>query len=116
MDRRDVRMIELGRRARLALEARQGVGVPGQLRGQELERHAAAQLEIEGLVHLAHPAPPDQADELVMRDAGGSHQRRAIMVESSPAHDPRRVPGSTAEDTTASGEQPRGRRQPSGVL
>jgi hypothetical protein len=49
-------MVERRRSPRLAAETSLELAVLGQLFGQELERHAAAELGVLGLVHHAHPA------------------------------------------------------------
>jgi hypothetical protein len=51
-------MVERRRSPRLAAETSLELAVLGQFFGQELERHAAAELGVFGLVHDAHAAPP----------------------------------------------------------
>ncbi len=59
IDGADVGMVERRGGARLALEARQRLLVAGDIFGQELERHHAAELGVLGLVDHAH-APAAQ--------------------------------------------------------
>jgi hypothetical protein len=51
-------MVERRRSPRLAAETSLELAVLGQFFGQELERHAAAELGVFGLVHDAHAAAP----------------------------------------------------------
>jgi hypothetical protein len=51
-DRQDVRVVERGGGPRLLLEPRQTVGVGGGFRGDDLDRHLAAQAGITRPVHL----------------------------------------------------------------
>ena len=56
MERRDVRVVERGEHARLALEARQALGVVRHLVEQELDRHLAA--ERVSRARYTAPMPP----------------------------------------------------------
>jgi len=59
---RDVRVLEPRRRDRLALEALEALGVGREVGSDELERDPApAEVEVLGLVDLAHAALADQA-------------------------------------------------------
>ena len=53
----DVRVGEGRHELRLALEAREPVGVAGDAGGQDLDGHRAAEARVEGAVDLAPPAP-----------------------------------------------------------
>ena len=55
----DFGMVERRRSPRLAAERSLELAVLGQFFGQELERHAAAELGVLGLVHHALPPPPN---------------------------------------------------------
>ena len=58
VDREDVRMRERGDGLGLALEARERVGVRGQLRGEDLDGDLAVELRVARAVDLAHPPAP----------------------------------------------------------
>jgi hypothetical protein len=62
-DRHDIRVVELGRRAGLAAEAGQGLGVLGHLAGQDLQSHVTPQRDLLGLVDDAHAALADFAED-----------------------------------------------------
>ena len=55
VQRADVRVVQLGDGAGLALEAGAHFRGGGQMRGQHLDRHVAAEAGVVGAVHLAHP-------------------------------------------------------------
>ncbi len=57
----------------LPLQALEGLRVACQLLGQELERHAAAELEILGLVDDAHAAAAEPGEDPVVRDRLADH-------------------------------------------
>ncbi len=65
VDRHDVRVVEAGRRPRLALEAGDEIVVVGQLGQQELHRDRSTEDLIDGLVDLGHLGPADPALEPV---------------------------------------------------
>jgi hypothetical protein len=54
VDRGDVRMIECGQRARLALESGHRIPIGGNARREDLDRDIAAQARIACAIHLAH--------------------------------------------------------------
>jgi hypothetical protein len=62
--RRAVGMIERGEQLRLALEAREPLGVPREEIREDLEGDIALQLRVAGAIDLAHPARPDGASDL----------------------------------------------------
>ena len=62
-DPADVRMGDLPRQERLALEARNRAGILRDLRANRLQRHVLVQLAVLGLVELAHAAAGDEADD-----------------------------------------------------
>ena len=63
VDRHDVRVMQLGGRLRLVLEALQLPGVERGGERQHLQGHAPAERELLGLVDDAHAAPADLADD-----------------------------------------------------
>ena len=73
-DRQDVRMRERRDRLGLALEARQRVGVGGEMRRQDLDRHLAVELGVAGAEDLAHPALAELGDDLVGAEPGSDHR------------------------------------------
>ncbi len=73
VNRHDVRMLERGDRARLALEPRQAVGVVCERFGQHLQRHVTAELGVAGAIHLAHAAGADLLEDLVMAERLADH-------------------------------------------
>ncbi len=72
VDAADVRMIERSDRARLALEAQ--IGIAGNLGREDLDRDAAIEPRVAGLVDLAHPARAraERADDFVRAKSGAS--------------------------------------------
>ena len=66
IDRDDVRMVEGGDGAGLALEAGEPVGIAGEIRGQHLERDLATELRVAGAIHFAHTACPERRSQHVM--------------------------------------------------
>jgi hypothetical protein len=65
VDRHDIRMVELARGARLALEPPEAIGVFGQRPRQHLDRDVALQPRVPGAIDLAHPAGADQRLDFV---------------------------------------------------
>ena len=79
----DRRVVERGQQLRLALEAGEPVGVGGEGRWQELDRHVAAELRVGRAVHLAHAPRAEGGDDRVRPEtlAGGqAHARRGSLV------------------------------------
>ena len=74
VDGQDVRVVEGGHGPRLALEPCEPFGVGGQLRGQHLDRDLASQPRVAGAVDLAHPAGPDEAEDLVRPETRAGSQ------------------------------------------
>ena len=70
VDLRDVRMVERGERPRLALEARQPLGIVDHRGGQRLQRHVATQLGVARPIDLAHAAGAEGGENLVWAEAG----------------------------------------------
>ena len=67
VDRGDVRVVERGEEVRLALEAREALGVLRHLRRQHLDRDVAAEVRVGGAVDLAHPAGAEGGGDPVVR-------------------------------------------------
>ena len=66
VDGADVGVVEDGGRLGLVDEALAGLGVVGELQGQELEGHGAAELEVVGLIDDSHAASADLAEDAVL--------------------------------------------------
>jgi hypothetical protein len=64
MDRDDVRVVELGGGACLALEALGGIARHAEVRWKDLESNAAAERDLAGLVDDAHAAAADLPEKL----------------------------------------------------
>ena len=62
-------MVERGRGARFLLEAAEAVGIDGKLARQHLHGDIASQPRVVALIHFAHAADAQQADDLVRSDA-----------------------------------------------
>ena len=71
----DVRVVELRDRARLAAEALELVGVPGDLAVHELDRDLALEHGVERAVDGRHPAGPDLRVEAVALGEQGADRR-----------------------------------------
>ena len=73
VNRDDVRMIESGCGARLALEAADAFFIAREAGRQELQRHLAIEGFVLGEINLAHAACTDEATYAVARDRAGLH-------------------------------------------
>ena len=69
MHRHDVRVMQVGRRLRFLLEARQLLGIEGGGEGEHLEGDAPAQRNLLRFVDNAHAAPADLADDAKIAEA-----------------------------------------------
>ena len=78
MNLRDVWMIECGQDLGLALKARQPLGISGDRRGQHLDRDGSLQVDVGGLVHLAHPAFADLGDDFEGTNAGAGRKGHSV--------------------------------------
>ena len=65
VQRADVRVVERGDGAGLALEPFTNLGVFGKVRGEDLDRDVAPQARVLRPVDLPHPAGAQRADDLV---------------------------------------------------
>src|SRR5207344_2696581 len=79
VDRRDVRMIERGQRARLAFEPRQTIGMLSDVGRQDLESHLAAKLRVARAIDLAHTAGAEQRSEDVCTETAASQCFSALV-------------------------------------
>ena len=68
--RADVWMTECGDGARLTLEALARLGVAGEVRGQDLDRHSAIESRVARFVDLAHSARADQFIRNILAPGG----------------------------------------------
>ncbi len=70
IEHHDVRMVEPGHRARLALEPGQAVGITRHRIGKHLERHLASEPRVAGAIDLAHAARAEGRENCVGAEAG----------------------------------------------
>jgi hypothetical protein len=78
----DVRMIERGDGARLALELAPGLGLRAGRRGQNLDRDGPAQTGVVRSIDLAHPAGADGRDDLIgTQTRSGGERARSLRSE-----------------------------------
>ena len=78
VDLGDAGMVQRGERPRLALEARDPVGVRGKEVGQDLDRDVPIEARVARPVDLAHPARTKGSEDLVPADSrtwGETHER-----------------------------------------
>ena len=73
VDRADIGMVQRRGRLRLPLEAGQGLGVFGDVIGQELQGDKAVEGYVLGLVDHTHPAATQLLDDAVVRDGLADH-------------------------------------------
>ena len=64
VDRRDVGMVQRRQHLGFALEARQALGIGGERRRQDLDRHLALEPRVGGAIDLAHTAGAERRDDL----------------------------------------------------
>ena len=69
VDRRDVGMIERGKRLRLTLEPGHALRIPGEFRRQDLDGNFAIQPGIASPVHLPHASRAQRSEDVVWADA-----------------------------------------------
>jgi hypothetical protein len=80
VDRKDMRVIERRERMRFALEAGQPIGVRGEQRRQDFDRHLARQLRVAREIDLAHAAGAQDIDDFVRAEAIAAVQRTARQL------------------------------------
>ena len=101
VDRDDVGVVDRGGGARLADEALAEVGVPRQLRGDELQRDGAVEVELECSVDHAHaPAAGDPQDAVAGELVSLVQAGHRAFVQQGP-HAPTRPLGSAGADILA---------------
>ena len=76
VDRRDVRMVQRREQLRLALEARESLGVAREERGQNLDRDVATELGVARPVDFAHAAGAEPGDDRVGSELLAGSKRR----------------------------------------
>src|SRR5262245_45306849 len=73
VDACNVGMVERREKSRLAIEARQAIGIPRVLVGKRLDRHLPSELRVACAKHLAHAAPAERRHDLVVRERPPNH-------------------------------------------
>jgi hypothetical protein len=107
---RDVRVVEGGERAGLALESREALGVGGQRFGQHLDGDVAGEAGISRPIHLAHAAGTQDGDDFIgaqscpggQRHRGNLTYRRGGVLASPPSPPSFRVPHQSGRPITVS--------------
>src|SRR2546422_3993874 len=107
VDLRDVRVIQRGGGLRLALEARDELGVGGENGKKCLERHLALQRLVQGEVDDTHPPGPDPLFDAVGAEALRADVRRDI-VANVVGHPAPRAPGADAPAAITNSSSPAG--------
>ena len=90
VDRGDVRMIQRREQARLALEAREPLGIGGERRRQDLDRDVAAEPGVARAVDLAHAARAERCHHLVDAEPRTGGERQGTCLTSPRPASPRR--------------------------
>ena len=93
----DVRVVDRGRRARLAEEAVDRLLIPGELRVQDLHRDGLLDVDVLAAVDGAHPTAAEDLVEPVVADRCAEprdvfffdEDRRVMKTESLPVREPR---------------------------
>ncbi len=80
MDRDDVRVVEGGDGAGLALETGEALRVVGEVRGQHLEGDLAPELRVDGAIDLAHAARAERGDDLVVTETGARGEGHGVTT------------------------------------
>ena len=104
VNRHDVGVVQPCRGAGLAAEPLLDHPVAGHMSRQDLERHAAAQRDLLGLVHDAHAAPADLAEDPVVADLKSGSDSRPGNPGLAP---PRPADPSTCSTLTIAGNSSR---------
>jgi hypothetical protein len=78
----DVRLIELGNRACLAVKALSELRVSGERLRENLDGDGAIQTRVSGLVDLSHPPGVERAEDFVRTEAGAGRQRHEKVYVS----------------------------------
>ena len=74
VDGADVGMVQRRGRARLAQEALGRLRIVRAVLRQELQRHAAGQLDVLGQIHDAHAAGAERVEDAIVRDGLADHR------------------------------------------
>src|ERR1700691_2690666 len=74
VDGADVRMVQAGRRSRLALEAVQRLAVADHAVRNELQGHMPAEAQVLGLTNYAHASATDFPDNAIVGDRLADHE------------------------------------------
>jgi hypothetical protein len=80
VDAADIGMGDLARHAHFVSKQCQGGFIAAEALGQELQRDRLAELEIVGLVNLAHAAPAEQADYTETLAERSARQEAAVTA------------------------------------
>ena len=75
---RDVRMVQRGKRAGLALESREAVRIGREELRQDLDGDVTFKLRVAGAIDLAHPAHADLGQDLVHTYASAAGERHRL--------------------------------------
>jgi hypothetical protein len=78
-----MRVIQGGGRARFALEPLDRLRIGGELGRKELQRDAAAQANVLGLIDDTHSAAAEELDHAVMRNGLADHGLVISIIEGS---------------------------------
>ena len=81
-ERGGIGMVQLGEGDRLTAEARQQIGLAGQLGAQALDRHLAVEHDIDALEDGPHAAFADLLDNLVVPYNAADHGRNVTLCSS----------------------------------
>ena len=69
-------MVQRGEHLRFAPEARQPLGIEGEVVGQDLQRDVALQCAVASAIHFAHPAGPEDRENFVGAEASAGRERQ----------------------------------------
>src|SRR5258706_40107 len=84
----NIRMIQCGCGLRFDLKTGQGMSVPGNLCGQELERDKTVQPRVFRLVDDAHPPAAQLLHDAVMRDGSPDHCAESYVGQTPKSTNP----------------------------
>ena len=79
IDAADVRMVQRGNCARLALETSPRFGVAGDFTGEDFDGNCAVETSIPSFVDLAHAAGAERADHLIRTEPGARFEGHARL-------------------------------------
>jgi hypothetical protein len=81
VDLTDVRVVQCSNRPGLMLEATQPVGISGEHRRKNLDRHIAPEARVACPIHLAHAARADLSANFIRAESGTTDQGQTIWLE-----------------------------------